>query len=160
MHVFFFLKVHFISYWNCLKKSKPKLVEPLQELCGIFTNVPIMQPWFLPHPCAPAKHPCCHWNCGTSRNWINLPGTSSRSVYEQDLHKRPIGSARPWLTPASGRQLAHTYRSGQQRVKGAQGGRRKPRATHPHMTVSTRRHHIFWRHTLAEQWVTSQMIWS
>lgn len=154
-------KMCMFFFWKCilfleivLKSLKSNWLSPYRN-----SVVPIIQPWFPPHPCAPAEHPCCHWNCGTSLSWINLPGTSIGSVYEQDLHKRPIGSARPWLTPASERQLAHTYRSGRQRAKGARGGRRKPSASRPHMTISTHRHRIFWRHTLAEQWITSQMIW-
>lgn len=42
----------------------------------------------------------------------HLPCISSRSVYEQDLHKRLTGSVWLWLIPACGRQLPrHTPRS-------------------------------------------------
>lgn len=55
------------------------------------------------------EHPCCDWNCSTGQGWIKLPGTGRRFVCEQSLHETPIGSARPSLIPASGRQLAYTY---------------------------------------------------
>lgn len=73
------------------------------------TCMPVMQLSFLfLHLSTWVEHPCCDWSSSAGLSWIKLPGTGRRSVCEQSLHKSPIGSARPGLIAASGRQLAHT----------------------------------------------------
>lgn len=86
------------------------------------------------HLSSPAEHPCCDWTCSSGLSWIKLPSAGSRSVCEQNLHKKPIGSARPWLIPASGRQLAHTYyrsrRQGEGERRERGGGKKKRQNWH------------------------------
>lgn len=125
----------------------------------------ITQTHELLHLSARAEHPCCDLNCSTGVSWIKLPSSDSGSVCEQNLHKKPIGSAESHgsFQPLADKPVHTRILQVTTAVMERKTWRWTPTQWCPLAccTLTTGLFSFLMRcsHTQVEQWISPQLIW-